>query len=307
MKPAPFEYYAPTTVEEALAGLAEHGWDAKALAGGHSLIPMMNFRIAQPAVLVDLNHVSELFYIRPNGNGGLLLGAMTRQNQVEHDALVAERAPLLHETIPQVAYPQIRSRGTFGGSLAHADPSAELVAVAIALNARLRLRSQAGERWVPADEFFVGLFTTVLEPDELLVEVALPPMPPRSGWSFLQVTRRHHDFCMAGGAVLVTLDEKWLCEQARLVFLSVGDGPVDARQAAEMLKGQIPTPEAIRAAAEKAAADEIDPGSDIHASAEYRRHLSEVLARRTLTQAFDRANTQYPISNTQYPSARRLR
>jgi len=268
---------------------------------------MMNFRIAQPAVLVDLNHVSELFYIRPNGNGGLLLGAMTRQNQVEHDALVAERAPLLHETIPQVAYPQIRSRGTFGGSLAHADPSAELVAVAIALNARLRLRSQAGERWVPADEFFVGLFTTVLEPDELLVEVALPPMPPRSGWSFLQVTRRHHDFCMAGVAVLVTLDEKGLCEQARLVFLSVGDGPVDARQAAEMLKGQIPTPEAIRAAAEKAAADEIDPGSDIHASAEYRRHLSEVLARRTLTQAFDRANTQYPISNTQYPSARRLR
>jgi len=307
MKPAPFEYYAPTTVEEALAGLAEHGWDAKALAGGQSLIPMMNFRIAQPAVLVDLNHVSELFYIRPNGNGGLLLGAMTRQNQVEHDALVAERAPLLHETIPQVAYPQIRSRGTFGGSLAHADPSAELVAVAIALNARLRLRSQAGERWVPADEFFVGLFTTVLEPDELLVEVALPPMPPRSGWSFLQVTRRHHDFCMAGVAVLVTLDEKGLCEQARLVFLSVGDGPVDARQAAEMLKGQIPTPEAIRAAAEKAAADEIDPGSDIHASAEYRRHLSEVLARRTLTQAFDRANTQYPISNTQYPSARRLR
>jgi CO/xanthine dehydrogenase FAD-binding subunit len=289
MKPAPFKYHAPTTIEEALVNLAEYGYEAKALAGGQSLIPMMNFRIAQPAMLVDLNNVSELFYIRPNGNGGLLIGAMTRQAQVEHDPLVAKRAPLVHEVMPQIAYPQIRSRGTFGGSLAHADPSAELVAVNIALNARFRLRSQAGERWVPADEFFVGLFTTVLEPDELLVEIALPAMPPRSGWSFLEITRRHHDFCIAGVAVLVMLDEKGRCEQARLVFLSAGDGPVIARQAAEMLVGQAPTPELIRAAAEKAAADEIDPGSDIHASAEYRRHLSKVLARRTLTQAFERA------------------
>jgi carbon-monoxide dehydrogenase medium subunit len=200
--------------------------------------------------------------------------------------------------MPQIAYPQIRTRGTFGGSLAHADPSAELVAVSMALNGRFRLRSQAGERWVSADEFFVGLFTTVLEPEELLVEVALPPMLPRSGWSFLQITRRHHDFCIAGVAVLVTLDEKGLCDQARLVFLSVGDGPVNARQAAEMLVGQVPTPELIQAAAEIAASDDIDPGSDIHASAEYRRHLSKVLARRTLTQAFERAgNTQYPVSN----------
>jgi len=289
MKPAPFKYYAPSTVDEALAHLAEHGWDAKVLAGGQSLIPLLNFRLAQPSVLVDLNNVSELFYIRPD-DGGLLLGAMTRQSQVEHDPLVAERAPLVHEVMPQIAYPQIRTRGTFGGSLAHADPSAELVATSIALKARLRLRSQAGERWVPADEFFVGLFTTVLEPDELLMEVALPPMPPRSGWSFLQITRRHHDFCLAGVAVLVTLDEQGQCQQARLVFLSVGDGPVDARQAAEMLVGQVPTPELIQAAAETAASADIDPGSDIHASAEYRRHLSKVLARRALTQALERAS-----------------
>jgi len=293
MKPAPFKYYAPTTVDEALAHLAEHGWDAKVLAGGQSLIPLLNFRLAQPSVLVDLNNVSELFYIRPD-DGGLLLGAMTRQSQVEHDPLVAEQAPLVHEVMPQIAYPQIRTRGTFGGSLAHADPSAELVAVSLALKARLRLRSQAGERWVPADEFFVGLFTTVLEPDELLVEVALPPMPPRSGWSFLQITRRHHDFCIAGVAVLVTLDDAASaysqCEQAKLVFLSAGDGPVNARQAAEMLVGQVPTPELIRAAAETAASADIDPGSDIHASAEYRRHLSKVLARRALTQAFERAS-----------------
>jgi len=288
MKPAPFKYYAPTTVEEALVHLAEYGYDAKPLAGGQSLIPLLNFRLAQPSVIVDLNNVSELFYIRPD-NGDLLIGAMTRQAQVEHDPLVAERAPLVHEVMPQIAYPQIRSRGTFGGSLAHADPSAELVAVNIALNGRFRLRRQAGERWVPADEFFVGLFTTALEPDELLVEVALPPMPPHSGWSFLQITRRHHDFCIAGVAVLVTLDNKNRCEQARLVFLSAGDGPVTARQAAEMLVGQAPTPELIQAVAEKAAEDEIDPGSDIHASADYRRHLAKVLACRTLTQAFERA------------------
>jgi CO/xanthine dehydrogenase FAD-binding subunit len=289
MKPAPFKYYAPTTVEEALAHLAEYGYDAKALAGGQSLIPMLNFRLAQPSVLVDLNNISELFYIRPDEDGGLRLGAMTRQSRVEHDPLVAERAPLVHEVMPQIAYPAIRTRGTFGGSLAHADPSAELVAVNMALNGRFRLRSQAGERWVPADEFFIGLFTTVLEPDELLVEVALPTMPPRSGGAFLQITRRHHDFCIAGVAVLVTLSDKGQCEQAKLVFLSAGDGPVIARQAADMLIGQAPTPEAIRAVAEKAANEEIDPGSDIHASAEYRRHLAKVLARRVLEQAFERA------------------
>jgi CO/xanthine dehydrogenase FAD-binding subunit len=242
---------------------------------------------------VDLNNVPDLFYIRPDGNGGLLLGAMTRQRQVEHDRLVAERAPLVHEVMPQIAYPAIRTRGTFGGSLAHADPSAELVAVTMALNGRLRLRGQARERWVPADEFFVGLFTTALEPDELLVEIALPPVPPRSGGSFLQITRRHHDFCIAGVAAVVTLDDEDQCKQARLVFLSVGDGPVHARRAAEVLVGQVPTPDVIRAAAETAASDEIDPGSDIHASAEYRRHLANVLARRALEQAFERA-----ISNT---------
>jgi carbon-monoxide dehydrogenase medium subunit len=289
MKPTSFEYYAPSTVDEALVHLAEHGYDAKVLAGGQSLVPMLNFRLAQPAVLVDLNRISDLFYIHPGKDGGLRLGAMTRQAQVEHNDLVAERAPLIHEIMPQIAYPQIRARGTFGGSLAHADPSAELVAANIALDGRFRLRSHAREHWVDASEFYVGLFTTVLEPDEILVEIVLPQMPPRSGWSFLQITRRHHDFCIAGVAVRVALNQKGECEQARLVFLSAGDGPVDARRAAEALVGQDPTAEAIRAAAEIAAKDEIDPGSDIHASAEYRRHLAAVLAERTLTQAFERA------------------
>ncbi len=291
MKPASFQYHAPATVDEALALLAEHGWDAKALAGGQSLIPMMNFRLAQPAVLVDLNNISELFYVRPdgNGNGGLRVGAMTRQRQLEHDPLIAERAPLIQAAMPQLATPAIRSRGTIGGSIAHADPSAELVAVSVALGARFRLRSQGGERWVQADEFFVGMFTTLLEPEELLVEIALPAMPPRSGWSFLEVARRHHDFALVGVTAVVTLDDRGQCQQTRLVLFSVGDGPVLAHQAARTLVGQAPTPEVIRAAAETAAHADIDPGSDIHASAEYRRHLANVLSRRTLTQAFERA------------------
>ena len=293
MKPAPFKYYAPSTVDEALVRLAEHGWDAKVLAGGQSLVPMMNFRLAQPAVLVDLNGVSELFYIQPGRGGGLKIGAMTRQRQVELDPHVAERAPMLREALPKVAYPQIRSRGTLGGSIAHADPSAELVALSVALDCRLRIRSkQRGERWVDAKDFYLGLFTTVLEPDELLLEVELPPMPPRSGWSFMEVARRHHDFALVGVAAAVTIDKaRTACEQARLVYFSVGDGPVEAHGAAAVLQGHEVTPEAIREAAETAGDQDVDPNSDINASAEYRRHLVKVLGRRALTEAFERART----------------
>jgi carbon-monoxide dehydrogenase medium subunit len=290
MKPASFKYYAPTTVDEALARLAEYGWDAKVLAGGQSLIPMMNFRLAQPAVIVDMNNVSELFYISPNRDGGVRLGAMTRQSQVERDPLIAEVAPMIHAAMPKIAYPQVRSRGTFGGSIAHADPSAELVAASAVLDARFLLRSKKrGERWVLANEFFVGLFTTVLEPDELLVEVRLPPMPRHSGWSFIEVARRHHDFALVGVAAVVTLDDGGRCDGARLVYFSVGDGPVEAHQAVAVLKGQQASDEAIREAAETAGDADVDPQSDINASAEYRRHLVKVLGRRALAEAFERA------------------
>lgn len=289
MKPAPFEYFAPTTVEEALTRLAEGGDDAKVLAGGQSLVPMMNFRLVQPSILVDLNNIADLAYIRPDGNGGLRLGAMTRHHQVEVDRTVAERMPLLHEAMPKIGYPQIRARGTFGGSISHADPSAELASVSVALNGRFRLRTQTAERWISADEFFLGLFTTVMEPAELLVEVALPSMPARSGWSLMEVARRRHDFALLGVAAVVSLDERGLCHQARMVFLSAGDRPMVAHQAAGLLKGQAPAPETIRAAAEIAASADIDPGSDIHATAEFRRHLANVLARRALEQAFRRA------------------
>jgi len=289
MKPASFEYYAPQTVSEAVATLAQHGYDAKALAGGQSLVPMMNFRLAQPSVLVDLNGVSELFYIRPARDGSVRIGAMTRQRQVEHDPLVAQVAPMVKAALPKVAYPQIRTRGTFGGSLAHADPSAELPAVVVALEARLRLQSRRGERWVEARDFFQGFFTTLLEPDELLVEIALPPLPPRSGWSFMEIARRHHDFALAGVAATVRLGDGGVCEDARLVYFSVGDGPTVAEQAAALLRGQVPTDEVIQEAARTAGQADVDPSSDINATAEYRRHLVEVLGRRALTEAFGRA------------------
>lgn len=289
MKPPPFEYFVPDTVEEALAHLAEHGYDAKALAGGQSLIPMMNFRLAQPEVLIDLNKITSLSFIRPDEQGGLRLGAMTRHVQVEHAPLVEKHLPLIFEAMPQIATTQIRSRGTIGGSIAHADPAAELVAASVALQARYRLRSQAGERWISADEFFMGMFTTLLEPDELLVEIAFPAKPPRTGWALLEFARRPHDFALVGVAAGVTLNGDNRCREARIVFLSVGDGPVVAHQAAKLLKGQEVTAEAIRAAAEVAASADIDPSNDIHASAEYRRQLAGVLTRQALEQALQRA------------------
>jgi carbon-monoxide dehydrogenase medium subunit len=289
MKPPPFEYYNPTTVDEALSLLAEHGYDAKPLAGGQSLIPIMNFRLAQPAILVDLNNISELSYIQPDEGGGIRLGAMTRHHQVEHDPLIAARAPLIFEAMPKIATSQIRSRGTFGGSIAHADPSAELVAVSVALGGRFRLRSQSGEREAAASEFFLGMFTTLLEPQELLVEATFPAMPARTGWALMEVARRPHDFALVGVAAVLSLDDQERCQDTRIVFLSVGDGPVTAHHAAEVLKGQVPTPELMRAAAETAAADDIDPSSDIHASAAYRRHLVKVLTRQALELAFERA------------------
>jgi carbon-monoxide dehydrogenase medium subunit len=286
MKPAPFEYYAPTTVEEALARLAEHGGEAKPLAGGQSLIPIMNFRLAQPSVLVDLNNIPELSYVRGDEKGGVLVGAMARHTMVGQDPLIAKRAPLVHEAIPNIGTPQVRTRGTFGGSLSHSDPSAELATITVALNGRFRLRSQKGERWVPASEFFIGSFTSVLEPEELLVEIKLPSLPERSGWSLREVARRHNDFALIGVAAVVGLDKNGSCSEARIVFLSAGDRPVEALQAVHVLKGQKPTAEAIEAAADKAASADIDPGSDIHATAEFRRHLAKVLSRRALDEAF---------------------
>ena len=289
MKPPPFKYVAPVTVEDALAHLAEYGDEAKALAGGQSLIPTMNFRLAQPGVLVDLNNIPDLAYVRPGSEGGITVGAMARQRQVERSSLVAERAPLVHETMPYIAHPQIRNRGTFGGSLAHADPAAELPALAVALDALFKVRSQANERWITADDFFVDLFATALEPEELLVEVSLPEMPPHTGYAFEEVSRRHGDYALVGAAATVTLDDTGQCQRARLVYFSVGSGPVEAFQAQTALDGEALSPETIQAAAETAASVDIDPPGDIHASPAFRRHLAKAVAQRVLARAAARA------------------
>jgi len=288
MKPAPFKYYAPRSISEVLAILDEHGYDAKILAGGQSLIPMMNFRLVQPAVVVDINNIPDLSDIKTHEKG-IRLGAMVRHSQAERDSKIKERVPLLHETMPQIATIQIRNRGTIGGSLAHADPSAELVAVTTALEARFKIQNLEGERWVSASEFFIGLLMTSMEPEELLVEIEIPGLPARSGWSLKEVARRPHDFALIGVAAVLTLDKKDRCQSARLVYLSAGDGPLVAEEAAALLQDQEINEDLIIAAAEKAATEEIDPGSDIHATADFRRHLANVLTRRALAEAYQRA------------------
>lgn len=290
MKPAPFEYFRPRSLDEALALLAEHGGDAKPLAGGQSLIPAMNFRLATPSVLVDLNGLSELSYIT-DGGADVRIGGMTRQRTVERSTLVSERAPLVAETMPHIAHPAIRNRGTIAGSLAHADPAAELPAVMLALNATLVVTNNQGTRGVPAGDFFIGLFSTAVQPGELLTEIRIPQQARRAGFAFQEISRRHGDFALVGAAAAIQLDDQGRCAQARVALLSVGDRPMLAEQAAAALTGQSPSAGSIRAAADAAATRDIDPPSDIHASARYRRQLANVLTRRVLARAFERAAT----------------
>lgn len=290
MKPAPFEYRPAESLEEATALLAEYGEEASLLAGGQSLIPAMNFRLAQPAVLIDLNPVRELSYIRVGDSGELRIGAMTRQRTVERSETVEQRSPLLHETMPQIAHPQIRNRGTIGGSIAHADPSAELPAVMTALDARFKLTSlEDGLRWIRARDFFTGMFATGRRSHELLTEIEIPPFPERTGWSFREIARRHGDYALLGVAALMTLDEEGLCKNLRLAYLSAGDGVVEAPEACASLAGKAVGKESVEQAATCAAFEEIEPLPDIHATEAYRRHLARVLTVQALRQAHLRA------------------
>jgi CO/xanthine dehydrogenase FAD-binding subunit len=225
--------------------------------------------------------------ITATASGGLRLGAMTRHAEIEGSELVRTHAPLLHEAMPHVAHPQIRSRGTIGGSLAHADPSAELPAVMLALGARFLVQSRTSERWVNVGDFFTGLFATALQPGELLTAVELSPRPARSGTAFLEVARRHGDYALAGVAATVVLNARGYFDMARVALLSVGDGPVLAETGADLV-GTEATPEVILAASERVR-QAVDPPTDIHASAEYRRQLAAVLTCRALTSAVNRA------------------
>jgi aerobic carbon-monoxide dehydrogenase medium subunit len=284
MKPAPFHYHEPKTLVEALDLLAQFGETAKPLAGGQSLVPMMNFRLARPAHLVDLNGVRELNYLKVE-NGELRIGAMTRQRALERSPIVAESWPLLQEATRQIGHVQIRNRGTVGGSLAHAYPSAELPVAMTALEASFVLRREGKERLVAAKEFFVDVMTTLLQPGELLIEIRVPQPAPRTGSAFEEVSRRHGDFALAGAAATVTLRADGTMDKVNLVFAGVA--PVLWSKAATLI-GQRPDSVGFQHAAAAAAA-ELDCESDIHASAEYRREASKALARRALEKAAGRA------------------
>ncbi len=293
MKPAAFEYAAPKSVAEALALKTEYGEEAKYLAGGQSLIPAMNFRVMQPTALIDLNGLDELAYIREEGDE-LRVGALTRYSAVERSPLVAERLPLAIEVVQHIAHPQIRNRGTVGGSLAHADPAAELPVLLNVLSGRVRAESPRGSRWIAAGDFMIGPFTTVLEPDELLVEVALPALPPGVGAAFQEVSRRHGDYAMLGAAATLSIGTDGKIAAARLVFLNAGDTPRAAGAAIIRLIGQTPGDDVFANAATAVDAD-IEPMGTLHASPDYQRHLARVLARRVLTQAAQRA-TRQPVT-----------
>lgn len=287
MKPAPFEYAAPESVEEALSLLEEHGETGKILSGGQSLGPLLNMRLASPEVLIDINRLNELSYLR-HRDDNLEIGALARQRAIERSPVIEQKWPLLYEAAPYIGHATLRNRGTICGSIAHADPAAELPAIATALDAQLRIRGPEGERITSPDEFFVSYMTTNLEPEELLVEARFPPPQPWTGHAWMEIARRHGDFALVGVAAVLTLREDGTCSAARLVYTGVAPVPFDAQEAADQLVGEQPTEELFATAAERAA-ESSDPGSDVHASAAYRRHLVRVLTRRALRKALERA------------------
>ena len=285
MKPASFEYSDPTRLEDALSLLRDFGPEAKVLAGGQSLVPLMNMRLARPKYLVDINKIAELDYIRAD-DGGLAIGALTRERSVERSSLVQARCPLLFEAVPLIAHPPIRNRGTIGGSLAHADPAAELPAVMVAIGAEIVAQGPAGERGIKAEDFFITYLTTALEPAEILKEIRIPPWPANTGWAFVELARRHGDMAIVGVAATLTLDAG-VCRGARIVVTGSGGTPIRARQAEAVLAGQRPSDELFQQAGQKAG-EEVEPDDDIHATADYRRHLAQVLTRRALLAALEK-------------------
>jgi aerobic carbon-monoxide dehydrogenase medium subunit len=286
MKPAPFKYIAAASLEHALSLKEEHGDEAKFLAGGQSLIPAMNFRLARPAVVIDINEIEALAGIRAQA-GAVRVGSLTRYRALQRDEVFARQFPLIGEALPHIAHPQIRNRGTIGGNLSHADPASELPAIALALRARFHVRSAKRERWIEAADFFTGALTTDLQPDEMLVEIEWPSPRPRSGSCFMEIARRRGDFAIAGVAAMVTLDKRDKCSEIRLALCGVGETPVDASATADGLIGQSPGEQAICDAA-AVLQGMVEPAGNVHATADYQRHVAGVLAERALTTAFER-------------------
>lgn len=281
MKPAPFVYLAPDTLEDAIGALSEHGAEGKVLAGGQSLVPMMNMRLSRPAVLVDVTGIDELSGIRTNG--AIAIGATTRQCDVlTHEAL--EPFPVLGTALRNVGHTANRSRGTFGGSIAHADPAAELPAVVLALDAEMVVQGPGGERVVAADDFFVTYYTTDIGVEEVLTKVRVPVRPP-SAWGFAEVARRHGDFALAGAVVTATIDGAGSVEEARVVLFGVADRPVRAVAAEAALVGRPLDDTDLPREAAQLAVEGVEFGSDVHVPEIYRREASVALVRRAVADA----------------------
>jgi carbon-monoxide dehydrogenase medium subunit len=289
MKAAAFDYVAPRSLDEAVAALAQHGDDAKLLAGGQSLVPVLALRLASPSVLIDLNRVAGLDRIAIDTDGTTTAGAMVRGRTLELSPEIARAQPLIHAAMPWVAHVQIRNRGTLGGSLSHADPSAELPAVALACNATMVLHSLRGSREVAADDFFLGLFTTALAPDEILAGVRFPAWPGGRRHGFVEMSRRHGDYAMVGVALTLDVDPADRVSGARVVLFGAADKPVRAHAFVAALIGE-PAALALAARAAARATVGLDPRSDHQASAEYRRELAQVLVRRALAKALESGN-----------------
>jgi CO/xanthine dehydrogenase FAD-binding subunit len=288
LKPPPFIYFAPDTLDEALELLQEHGDEAKVLAGGQSLVPLLALRLARPTVLVDLNRIPGMSDISAS-NGSVIFGAMARERQAERSELVRQRVPLLADAIPLIGHVAIRTRGTVGGSLAHADPAAELPAVALALDATLSVRSAAeGARTIAASDFFEGFLSTSLHPDEVVTQITFPAARPGTGTSFMEAARRHGDFAIVGAGCSITL-EAGVVSDARVVLIGVAQTALRRSEAEGQLIGSSADAASVAAAAAAAAAD-LEPASDLHGTSAYRRHVAGVMVRRALEQAISRAN-----------------
>jgi CO/xanthine dehydrogenase FAD-binding subunit len=287
MKPAAFDYIAADSIAMAVAALAQAGDDAKIIAGGQSLVPMLNFRMLRPSVLVDVNRIAGLDAIAETTEA-IRIGALTRHYQLETSPLIARHLPVLSCAMTHVAHLAIRNRGTIGGSLAHADPAAELPMMALLLNAELRIASAAGERTIAARDFFLGVLTVDLAASEIITEVVLPKLPPCTGWGFEEVARRHGDFALAAVAATLTASNGAI-EQARIALTGVGPTALRITEAEGLLIGHALEPDLVSRAIDAVRAA-IAPETDLHASSDYRRHLAGVLTGRALVAAWRRAN-----------------
>ena len=286
MKPPPFDYFAADCIEAAIQALADAGGDGKIIAGGQSLMPMLNFRLLRPSILIDINRIPDLAYVRDDGDE-IRIGPLTRHRVLETSELIAKQFPVLHEAMGYVAHLAIRNRGTIGGSLSHADPAAELPMMSLLLDARLEVQSNAGRRTIEARDFFLGALTTALEDGDMLVEVRLPKLQEGTGWAFEEVARRSGDFALASVAVIMSSDGDRVSD-LRIGMMGVGETPMRATEAENILTGQRYSEAAVAAAVDAIRAA-VEPNTDLHASADYRRHLVGILAQQALAKAWDRS------------------